>query len=394
MSFGVFQEAYARTDEPKGVASASGVIGNVQNGVMYLLMPALFTALDRGRWAAWRRTVAISGIFISAVSFFLSSFSAQLWHLVLLQGILAALGNTMLYSPTTLYLDEHFKTGRATAYGAVLSSKNIVGTACPLMLSALLTRLGFRWTLRLWSSLVLITGLIGVAIMPPRSSAVRRSPQKVPWSFLKHKTFYVYSVANATFSAGYGIPQTYLSSYARDTLHLSTVSSALMITLFNVPGIVSCIGFGLLSDKAGISATTNTLISAAGTSLTAFLLWGLASNRIEAVLIVFAMSCGFFAGGYSSTWGGWIKEFEREAAENNEALNTGMLYGMFNGARGVGYVVSGFAGIELLKTGAVQASEEGGFGTQYGSLILFTGLSSMFGGWSVVFRGWNKARRC
>ncbi|EME86452.1 uncharacterized protein MYCFIDRAFT_181959 [Pseudocercospora fijiensis CIRAD86] len=363
---------------------------------MYLMMPILFTLLDRGRWSVFRRSVAITGILLSTIAFLLSSFSTQLWHLIILQGVLAALGNTMLYSPTTLYLDEHFKAGRATAYGAILSSKNIVGTACPLLFSTLLNRVGFRWSLRIWSLIVLTTGIIGIGVMPRQSStsAVRRSPQKVPWSFLKHKTFYIYSIANVTFSAGYGTPQTYLSSYARDTLHLSRISSALMITLFNIPGIISCVGFGLLSDRAGISATVNTLISAAGTSLTALLLWGLASNRIEAVLVLFALCCGFFAGGYSSTWGGWIKEFEKEAAEHNEALNTGMLYGMLNGARGVGYVVSGLADVELLRAGPVQDSRRWGYGTEYGSLIVFTGLSAIVGGWSVVFRGWSKAKRC
>ena len=67
-----------------------------------------------------------------------------------------------------------------------------------------------------------------------------------------------------------------------------------------------------------------------------FLLWGLKSHQMPALLIAFSIGYGFFAGGYSATWGGWIKEFEREASEKNEAINTGMVYGLMNGARGVG----------------------------------------------------------
>lgn len=84
---------------------------------------------------------------------------------------------------------------------------------------------------------------------------------------------------------------------------------------------------------------------------------------------------------------------ESEATHNNEAINTGMLYGLLNGARGVGYVVSGVAGVELLKSGGVADAERWGYGTRYGGLILFTGLSCVVGGWSVVWRGWSVARK-
>lgn len=392
MTFGIFQEAYSHGGLVKGAANSFGVVGTTMNGVMYLTMPVLFTALDRGRWAKHRRWVAVSGVVISALAFLISSFSTQLWHLVVLQGVFAALGNTMVYSPAQLYLDEHFRSGRATAYGTVYSAKNIVGTTCPLIFSALLQRLEFRWTLRIWAIVVLATGALGIAIIPSMPSASRRIPQRVPWSFLRHRTFYIYSISNAVFSSGYGIPQTYLSSYARDTLHFSTISSALMITLFNAPGIISCIGFGLLSDKTRISSTANTFISAGGSCVCALLLWGLASNRIPAVLILFALTYGFFSSGYSSTWGGWIKDFEREAVESNEAINTGMLVGLFNGARGIGYVVSGVAGVELLNAGAIDSSNWG-YGTKYGGLILFTGLSAVIGTWNVAFTGCRGAKR-
>lgn len=386
MTFGIFQTAYSHEKLLHGAKSSTGVIGTTMNGVMYLSMPFLFTALDRGPWARWRRQVAFAGIALSSVAFVTSSFSTEIWHLVLTQGILAALGNAMLYSPTTLYLDERFNSGKATAYAATLASKNIVGTICPLIVSALLRRMGFRWTLRIWAGIVLVTGVAGLAIIPSVPSSARRSPSSTPWTFLKHRTFYIYSIANLVFSTGYGIPLTYLSSYASDVLGLSALSSALMITLFNAPGIISCLGFGLLSDRYGLSASSNTLISAAGSSVCAFLLWGTASNQFPGVLIAFSVCFGFFAGGYSSTWAGSIRQMEKEAADMNEAINTGMLYGLMNGARGIGYVASGLVGVELLNAGAVQQSDKWAFGTKYGGLILFTGVSCIVGGWSVVWR--------
>lgn len=54
-----------------------------------------------------------------------------------------------------------------------------------------------------------------------------------------------------------------------------------------------------------------------------------------ALLVLFSLICGF-AGGHSTTWGGMIKEMEKDAANRNEAIDTGMVYGLLNGARGVG----------------------------------------------------------
>jgi hypothetical protein len=79
---------------------------------------------------------------------------------------------------------------------------------------------------------------------------------------------------------------------------------------------------------------------------------------------------------------------EREAAERNEAVDTGVVYGLLNGARGIGFVGGGLAGVQLLKVGSATSigSGDSGYGTEYGPLILFTGLSSIFGGWSVLWR--------
>lgn len=387
MTFGIFQEFYSDDDSIKGPKSGIGVIGTTMNGVMYLSMPVLSTLLDNTRWASHRRTVAITGVCLSSVAYLISSFSTHVWHLVALQGVLAALGGAMLYSPSTLFLDEWFQSGnKATAYGLQLSSKNIVGTACPFLMYVLLDKLGFRGALKVWAAIVLVTGIVGLYIIPSAPMTSTRRTQRVPWSFLKHRTFYIYAFANIAFSSGYGLPQTYLPTYATGLLHLSSVLSVTMIALFNIPGIISSTAFGLLNDKAHLSASSNTLISALGSSLAVFLLWGLRSNQIPALLISFSLTYGFFAGGFSATWGGWIQELENEAVANNEAINTGMVYGFFNGARGVGYIVGGLVGVELLDAGAVVASKQWAYGSEYGALILFTGISAVIGGWSVAWK--------
>lgn len=394
MTFGIFQDAYTRELPFGGPKRATGVIGTTTNGVMYLSMPLLNIFLESGRWSGYRRLVAYAGLVLSAAAFLLSSWSSQVWHLIVLQGVLAALGGAMIFSPTTLWLNEWFRDGgnRATAYGVSLASKNIVGTGCPFLMYVLLDRLGFRATLRVWAGIVCATGALGILLVPKSTTAPATRTRKIPWSFLKHRTFWIYALANMFQSSGYGLPQTYLSEFASRQLHLSSVLSSLLLVVFNFPGVVSCICFGMLTDKTSLSASTNTLISALGSGLCVFFLCGLKGHEIPALLIVFSILYGAFAGGYSSTWGGWLKELEREAAANNEAINIGMIYGLFNGARGVGYVVGGLSGVELLAAGAVVQGKALAFGTRYGALIVFTGVCSCLGGWATVWRGVSGVR--
>ncbi len=205
MTFGIFQDAYNHQMSLGGSNSGTGTIGTTLNGVMYLSMPVLSTYLDSGRWSAWRRPVAISGVVVSSISFLASSWSTEVWHLIVLQGVCAALGGAMLFSPTTLFLDEWFRGGnRATAYGLTLSCKNVVGTVSPFLMYGLIGNLGFRNAIRVWAGIVFVTGMLGLAIIPKKSIAIQhRRPQRTPWTFLKHRTFAICALGNIVFSSGY-----------------------------------------------------------------------------------------------------------------------------------------------------------------------------------------------
>ncbi|KAK4233781.1 major facilitator superfamily domain-containing protein [Achaetomium macrosporum] len=416
MTYGVFQEYYSSNWTLRGSQTVTGIIGTTANGVMYLSMPFLF-ALFTKRWAHHRQKAALCGAALASANFLLSSFSTHVWHLVATQGVLAALGCSLVYSPMTLSLGEWFNTSnRAMAYGVVLSCKNVVGSTCPFLVRALLDHYSFRVTLRAWAAITAGVGILAIFLVPTHPSSLssarmNRGGPVIPWHFLRHRTIYIYSVATVLQSAGYGIPQTYLNTYAKEVTLLSETSATLLLTLFNIPGIASSSFFGYLSNTAtttdnsptsfpfSLSATAVTAMSAIGSALSAWLFWGLTSSQRGsgmALLVLFSVSFGFFAGGYSATWGGVINELEREAVRHNEPVDTGMLYGLLNGARGIGYVSGGLVGVPLLKVGAAVGSGltavEGprfGYGTSYGPLIIFTGLSSAFGGWGLLWK-WTR----
>jgi hypothetical protein len=210
------------------------------------------------------------------------------------------------------------------------------------------------------------------------------------------------SVIQMMQSSGYGIPQTYLNTYAHDDGHgggFSQTESTLLLTLFNIPGILSSSFFGHLGEEkpaqswSSLSAATVTGVSSLGSAASVFLLWGLASRRSMAALVCFSLTFRFFSSGYSATWAGVIRQMEVEASarDRGETVDVGMLYGLLNGARGLGYVSGGLVGVPLLKTGSSKTGGGGGstagYATEYGSLIIFTGLSLVLGGWSIVWNG-------
>ncbi|KAI1190108.1 major facilitator superfamily domain-containing protein [Nemania serpens] len=414
MSYGVFQEYYMNHWTLGGSRDVTGIIGTTSNGVLYLSIPFLFAAFTR-RWARHRQTAAVAGAVLASLSFVLSSFSTQVWHLVATQGVLAALGCALVYSPTTLSLGEWFGTAtatvgtsdrnhRAVAYGVTLSCKNVVGSVMPFIARTLLENYGFRVAVRVWAAVALGTSLLSIALIPTHTTILAHSSvdpgqarrrRNIPWHFLRHHTFYVYSIAIILQSAGYGIPQSYLPTYAREITRLSQTSATLLLTVFNIPGILASSLFGYLSDNRyfPLSATTVTAISALSSALAAFFLWGLTSQGSLAQLLLFSGTFGFFAGGYSATWGGVINELESEAAQWNEAVDAGMLYGLLNGARGIGYVSGGLLSVPLLKAGSATPIGEFGYASTYGPLILFTGLSSVFGGWGILWKWMVSLRR-
>ena len=242
MTYGIFQEYYYDNWTLGGSRELTGIIGTTSNGVMYLSMPFLFAMFTR-RWARQRQPAAACGVLLTCASFLLSSYSTHVWQLVATQGVMAALGCALIYSPTTLSLGEWYtSSNRAVAYGIVLSCKNIVGTSCPFLIRALLERYGYKTTLKAWAAIVGGMSLFAILMIPthPSKGSIHKTrARKIPWHFLKHKSIYFYSIAIIFQSSGYGIPQSYLSTYAKDVALLSQTSGTLMLALFNAPGIIA-----------------------------------------------------------------------------------------------------------------------------------------------------------
>lgn len=173
-------------------------------------------------------------------------------------------------------------------------------------------------------------------------------------------------------SLGYFLPTAYLTSYATD-IGLSPTAATLLLALLNGVSVIGSAVFGPLTDRYSVG--TVILIVAVGSALSVFLLWGLATRLI--VLVFFAMGYGFFAGSFSSTWSGVLTELQNEAP----SLDTGLVFGLLAGGRGIGNVISGPLSVALMAhAGSNGQGEAWGYSTQYGPVIIFTGVTAVLGG--------------
>lgn len=246
----------------------------------------------------------------------------------------------------------------------------------------------------------LLTTLLSLPFMKPRIPvSPSASARRLDLSFLKLATFWMLQIGNIIQSFGYFLPSTYLPSYSTTTVGLSGTMGTVLVSLFNATSIVGGICVGMLCDRFAVSNIL--LFSSVGSALSVFLLWGMASSPESessqtaiALLTLFSIFYGFFAGGFSSTWSGVIKQIKRDSSAS---LETGLVFGLLAGGRGIGNVISGPLSTALIKQGSLSGSQGNagtGFSTQYGSLILFTGITAVFGAWSWMWRYISSGVRC
>lgn len=405
MSYGVFQEYYTTPHTPlqiSGNIRSVGVIGTTLSGIIYLSMPFLFGLLAR-RLTRFRTHALVVGGVLSVSSIIASAFATSVAGLIATQGVMQAVGATLLYSASTIYIDEWYIQRKGFGYAITLAAKSTVGVVCPLAFSGMLSHIGYRPTLFIWAGILALTVIPTPFLLRRRiplsrnTSGEPRPYRRTSWTFMKHRTFPMFLLANIVFSAAYGMPQTYLATFASSSLHFSPSKSALLIVALNLPSIFASLWIGPLSDGEPskifggrrLSINSVNCLTAMGSAIPAFLLWGLTVEKPYAAgvatLVLFSIIWGFFAGGYSSTWGGIVKQISKEAQEHQEIADTGLIMGLMNGGRGIGYIVGGFAGVELLKIGSVGHSMLA-YGGNFGSLIVFSGCGFAVAGLGVVVK--------
>jgi predicted MFS family arabinose efflux permease len=203
--------------------------------------------------------------------------------------------------------------------------------------------------------------------LPTSNSSTLRP---VDLSFLKMAPFWIYSFGNMMQSIAFFLPQIWLPSFARES-GMPAVAGPLALCLLNLAACGGYISQGIIVDRYHV--TVAICFATLGSMLAVFVFWGLTTS--QAMLYVFVILWGLTGGGFAANWAGCANAIRQSGYH----VDTGMVISLLCVSKGVGSVASGPISEKLIH---VQPFQDAGFayGTRYGVLIVFTGISATLGG--------------
>ncbi|THH20608.1 hypothetical protein EW146_g799 [Bondarzewia mesenterica] len=271
-SYGAFSDFYNTEYLSHFSPTIISMIGAIQIFVFYLFSGLAGTLFDA---YGPRVLIPVSGI-VSAFAMFMLSITKpeHIYQQFLSQGILYPIGASFGFFPAANVITHWFRRRVAYALGCVIAGSGVGGIVFPILLTRLIPRIGFGWTVRVVAFIMLFCYFIASFAI-----TARRPPKPLP-SLIKLIDLDGFRDARYTFLVVASVlntvtifnPYFYVGLYGL-TLHPG--STLLPYALFNV-------------------ITIFTLI----TAILNLALWYNATG--EGVIIAFAGLYGFFSGAYFS----------------------------------------------------------------------------------------------
>ncbi|KAH0343469.1 MFS general substrate transporter, partial [Aureobasidium melanogenum] len=229
--------------------------------------------------------------------------------------ILTGLGSSLLLTPSMACVAHWFDTRRGLASGIAWTGSGFGGVLFPLVIQALLPKLGWSWSIRIVAFITLALCILSVCFCRSRLSAPKPKDGKSPWraTLPDYRIFLDGTGAMAVTTLGtlftdlaYYIPITYLPTYYLTRQNISpdagiTGSAAFGYQLLAILNAASCFGrltSGTLGDHFGHYNTMIVSLFFCAVSVLAFWIPDILAPDLSspALLIVFVILFGFVSG--------------------------------------------------------------------------------------------------
>lgn len=157
------------------------------------------------------RYLLLAGSFLHVFGLMMTSLSTQYYQILLSQGICSSLGSSAVFTAAISSVGTWFFKNRAAALGVTAAGSSLGGVIYPILVSRLIPRIGFGWTMRVCAFLIL--GMVSIANFTVKS---RLKPNPKPLVFmqfvrpLKEPAFGILCLASFLFFFGMFLPFNYL----------------------------------------------------------------------------------------------------------------------------------------------------------------------------------------
>lgn len=149
----------------------------------------------------------LGGTIFHVFGLMMTSLSTQYYQFILAQGICSALGASAVFYSAMSSVGTWFFKNRATAFGVMASGSSLGGVIFPIMVTKLIPKIGFPWTMR--SVAFTILGMLIIANLTVKSRLTPKPKKFDALDFvrpLKEPAFALMCIASFLFFFGTFLP--------------------------------------------------------------------------------------------------------------------------------------------------------------------------------------------
>ncbi|CZR57567.1 related to monocarboxylate transporter 2 [Phialocephala subalpina] len=351
---GVFQEYYEEHVLIGYSSSTVSWIPSMETFMMFFGGPFCGMVFDN----YGPRYLLLGGSFLHVFGLMMTSLSTEYYQIFLAQGVCSALGASAVFYSAMSSIGTWFFKNRATAFGVMASGSSLGGVILPIMVSKLIPKIGFAWTMRavafMFLGMLVIANLTVKSRLNPRPKKVELKNFVAP---LKEPAFALLCVSSFFFFFGTFLPFNYIILQAQKH-GMSANLSIYLIPILNAASIFGRILPGIIADRFGRFNVM--IITTAFSAIIVLALW--LPSASNAPIIVFCVLYGFSSGAFVSMGPSLI-------AQISPIREIGIRSGTFFLCVAVGGLTGNPIG------GALVSTDHGGFTW----LQLFCGLTMIVG---------------
>ncbi|KAJ2358598.1 hypothetical protein H4S01_006272, partial [Coemansia sp. RSA 2610] len=285
-SFGVYLQEYQYLfpDTPKSTLTW---IGSLQFGGMCffgVLAGVLVERFDS-------RLVVLGGSIVAGAALLIASACKSPVALIITQGILFGAGGSCIMIPSVSMPSQWMEKYRALATGVAVAGGSIGGLWMSFASRAMMTHLGYQWSLRINGFMLIAAGCAFSPLMRKRMAVPKRE-KIIDLGALSNVRFILLFFSSLFAAGGYYAPYYYMPPYAQTVLELPGSWGANISSILNAGSIVGRIVIGLSADYIG---PLNALLFSSALSTVAVLVFWLPFKSLG-MLITSAIIFGFCSG--------------------------------------------------------------------------------------------------